>query len=547
MATTKELGRQIGRALRGRITKATSECGHEYPIRPIGALTSKPYAFTSRSWELKSTESIDIFDGVGSNIRIDTRGSEIMRVLPRLNEEINEEWISDKSRFAYDGLKRQRLNTPMVRFPDGDLKGVTWERARAMLKNRLMVLDRENVDGFESVGVLGPYVDVAAALELRQQIYRWFPNGRIIVQEQPRGIPTDFRYGYMMNTPIARLEESDFVLLIGADPRKEAPLLNARIRKAVMYQGARVVSVGCATDLTYQHEHLGNSMKTVKDIAEGNHSICEAMKQAEKPVVMVSNRALQREDGPVLYRMVEAIAKHGGAISREWDGFCVLHQGANTVGLLDIGFDDKYDGLRALDKDKDPWKKTKFLYLMGADDIDGLEDLPKDCLVVYQGHHGDRGASMADIILPGAAYTEKSSTYVNTEGRVQRSKLAFFPPGQARNDAEILRDLMGADEHADKYTNSAGLLEVLAPHLSGRSHLEVADRVLGDESIMPKVSPEELKATKISDVPFQPPIDNFYMTDPITRSSKTMAKCTRVRKVSNFDINLTKIPASVVP
>lgn len=515
------------RIARKALESATVVSGEGYSIRAVGALTSKPYAFKTRSWELKSTESIDIFDGVGSNIRIDTRGSEIMRVLPRLNEHVNEEWISDKSRFSYDGLKRQRLSTPMVRNAEGQLLPVQWDRARAVLKNALISLQINNPGGFECHAVIGPYVDVNSALELRNQFYRWFPTGQIHVQEQARQIPTDFRHSYMLNTSLPMLEEADVALLVGADPRKEAPLLNARLRKATLHRGLAVASVGSPVNLTYPAKQLGNTLKTLSSISDGSHPFAKILEKAERPLIIVSNRALQRVDGGAVFKLVEDVVRNCGAVYDGWDGLCVLHQGANTVGNLDIGFDDKYAGLRALDAGT--WSKTKVLFLMGADDIDNI-DVPDDCFVVYQGHHGDRGAAIANVVLPGAAYTEKDSTYVNTEGRVQASKLAFFPPGLARDDAHVLRDLLGADEDLEKVTRElkSATLDVLAPHLLATNYLQPADRVLGTDSVLSNGNAGFLAS------PLQPPVDNFYMTDPITRSSKTMAKCTRVRNTNNF-------------
>lgn len=497
------------------------------PIQAVGALTSKPYAFKTRSWELRSTESIDIFDGVGSNIRIDTRGSEIMRVLPRLNEHINEEWISDKSRFSYDGLKRQRLNSPMIRDPEGNLIPVQWDRVRTVLRNTLATLQSKYPDGFESHAVIGPYVDVDAAAELRNQFYRWFPTGQIHVQEKARSIPTDFRHTYVHNLAIPELEEVDVALLVGADPRKEAPLLNARLRKAALYNGLRVGLVGSSTNLTYPVDHLGNTVETLMSIADGSHPFSEALSSAQRPAVIVSNRALQRVDGDAVFKLVEDVVRKCDVVKEDWDGLCVLHQGANTVGNLDLGFDDKYAGLRAIDGGS--WSSTRVLYLLGADDIDNI-DVPEDCVVIYQGHHGDRGAAIANIILPGAAYTEKDSSYVNTEGRVQASKLAFFPPGLAQDDARVVRDLIGTEESLQEVADqlSAPPLEVLAPHLLKTNYLQKTDRVLGTSSVLP------FGALEVENTPFQPPVDNFYMTDPITRSSKTMAKCTRVRDLSNF-------------
>eukprot|EP00871_Galdieria_phlegrea_P004181 jgi/Galph1/4764/GphlegSOOS_G3420.1 len=499
---------------------------------PVGALTSKPYAFTARSWELKSTATVDVLDGVGSNIRVDTRGSEVMRILPVLNEHVNEEWISDKTRFSYDGLKRQRLNMPWVRLDYGELVPTTWEKARAVLKNEVLRMEREYFDkgGFEAHAIIGPQVEVEALLEFRKQFLYWFPAGAIHLQERQRGVPpTDFREDYLVNSTLEGLEEADVILLIGTNPRMEAPLLNTRIRKAVLYNQALVASIGCHADLTYPVEHLGLSPYTLRQVAEGKHPFCVQLALAKRPAILVSNRALQREDGDCIYQMAKCIAAHCGSIREDWNGFNVVHTGANTVGALDIGMDSKYRGLRTVDCDKaKPWHRTKFLYLLNADDVDGLEDLPQDCFVVYQGHHGDLGASLANLILPGAAYTEKNGTFVNMEGRVQHTNIAFLPPYQAKEDSEILRDLIFPDLVLD--IPEVGV-DMLAPYLMRSHQVEPVDFVLRKNMKTYKEAPGEA-----SKVPFSPPIENFYMTDPISRSSKTMAKCTRIiQRLDNFN------------
>jgi NADH-quinone oxidoreductase subunit G len=522
----------------GLVAGATSagSAGARYALRAVGALTSKPYAFQTRSWELKSTESLCALDGEGSNIRIDTRGEQIMRILPRVNMVLNEEWINDRSRFSYDGLQRQRLSTPMVRGAGGSLAPVSWDRARSTLHNALLKLEAENPQGYEAHAVLGPAADTEAALALRAQFYRWFPKGQIHVQEQPTGIPIDQRHAYMLNTCIAGIEDADAILLVGTDPRKEAPLLNARIRKSVIHRRVPVASVGCVADLTYPVAHLGSTAATLAALADGSHPFAATLAAAERPAVLVSNRALQRVDGMAVFKLVEDVARtcgaFGGGGGDAWDGLGVLQNSANTVGLLDIGFDDKNKAKTAVVKDG-TWSKTKFLFLLGADDIENL-DLPDDVVMVYQGHHGDRGASRADIVLPGAAYTEKAATYVNTEGRVQRTKLAFFPPGLARDDKDILADLIGADTELQSVVDSrpAPTLELLAPHLLAENERQPADRVFGADSVF--IDDAAAGLASLLPTPFSPPVSNFYMTDPVTRSSKVMGKCTRARSVSNF-------------
>lgn len=511
--------------------------GARYALRAVGALTSKPYAFQTRSWELKSTESLCALDGEGSNIRIDTRGEQIMRVLPRVNMALNEEWISDRSRFSYDGLQRQRLSTPMARGAGegGALAPVSWDTARSVLLNALMKLEAENPAGYEAHAVLGPAVDTQAAVALRAQFYRWFPNGSIHVQEQAQGIPIDQRHAYTLNMGIAGVESADAILLVGADPRKEAPLLNARIRKTVIHRRVPVASVGCVADLTYPVKHLGSTAATLAAIADGSHPYAATLAAAERPAIIVSNRALQRADGPAVFKLVEDVARACGAVGgadESWEGLGVLHNAANTVGLLDIGFDDKNKAETALVKEGS-WAKTKFVFLLGADDIENM-DLPEDAVVVYQGHHGDKGASRADIVLPGAAYTEKAATYVNMEGRAQRTKLAFFPPGLARDDQDILSDLIGAEPELQEAVNSRPTpgINLLAPHLLAENARQTSDRVFGSDSVFPGDAAAGLAG--LLPTPFAPPVSNFYMTDPVTRSSKVMSKCTRVRSTTNF-------------
>ncbi|KAK4536233.1 hypothetical protein CDCA_CDCA07G2258 [Cyanidium caldarium] len=532
-------------------------------VRHWGALTSKPYAFTARPWELKSTESVDVLDGVGSNIRIDTVGSEVKRILPRLNEDVNEEWINDKTRFAYDGLKRQRLTVPMVRVREGGLAGqlmpVDWYKARAVLFHWLARCMRtayasEESGLFEAHAIIGPYVDVESVAAMRRIFYSVLPEGtaHVHVQEHARtgAPPTDWRYAYCANTTLAGLERADVVLLVGTDPRHEAPLLNTRLRKAVLFGNARVGLIGSGVDLTYNREHvvhLGLGPQTLRNVSEGRHPFCVQLAAAERPALIVGQRALQRQDGALVYQCVERLMQHLPRLmpaDGSWNGLNVLHAAANTVGALDLGFDETLRGSRWVDAATTqtpgarPWHRAKLLFLLGADDVDGLEQLPEDCFVVYQGHHGDYGASIADLVLPGAAYTEKNATYVNTEGRVQASEVAYLPPGQAKPDAEILDELLIGLGGSGAVFDPMEDVALLAPHLrstygwqaphvvrdaaSGRVHLGPSAGTLRDGGEMYRT-------------PFGPPVDNFYMTDPITRASSTMAKCTRVIRHTNFD------------
>lgn len=361
-----------------------------------------------------------------------------------------------------------------MRDTSGELVRLGWDKVPDLIRHRVLSFERKYQDtGYEVQAIIGPYVDEEAALSLRNLMHRWFPNSHIHVQEQPTGVSSDFRENYIFNSTLVGIESSDLCLLIGSNPRKEAPLLNTRIRKAVIHNHMTLASVGCAVKLTYPYHHLGTSVKTLEELASGKHPFCEALKSAERPSLIISNKALQRVDGGIVFNLARKIADECGLIKENWDGFNVLHTGANAVGAMDLGFDDKYRGLRTVDSDTDPWSKTRILYLLGADELDNVT-VPDDCFVIYQGHHGDRGASMADLILPGAAYTEKTAIYVNTEGRVQKSKLSFFPPGAAKNDATTIDMLMASAEGGLPPTR--GTLQILAPNLLRTGTIQKADR-----------------------------------------------------------------------
>lgn len=558
-------GRGSGGLLSGALSavacvraSASLACAWRAPRRRFGALTSKPYAFTSRPWELKNTESIDVLDGVGSNIRVDTHGAEVRRVLPRLNEAVNEEWLSDKARFAYDGLKRQRLTVPMVRASgERGLVPIDWYKARAVLANRIASMLRAHGERrFEAHAILGPYVDVEAMAALRRTMYRLFPEGtaHVHVQEHAHTAvpPTDLRYAYTASSTLAGLERADVLLLVGTNPRLEAPLFNTRLRKAVLYGGARIGLVGCYADLTYNRNHVvhvGVGAGALRAVAEGRHPFAAELAAAKRPAVVIGQRALQRNDGDAVHKCVERMVRHVPALmpaDGSWNGLNVLHAAANTVGALDLGFDETLKGNRWVDQHRSggastqPWSRAKVLFLCGADDVDGLEALPRDCFVVYQGHHGDYGASIADLVLPGSAYTEKDGRYVNTEGRVQQGKQAFFAPGQAKPDAEVLDELLIGSGGAAGGFDPEQDIASLAPHLLVRSNGELQPpdviRSASDGCVQLGMSPTAAdEPSALSRVPFGPPVENYYMTEPISRASKTMAKCTRVHRFSNFE------------
>jgi NADH-quinone oxidoreductase subunit G len=473
---------------------------------PVGALTSKPYAFVSRPWELTKTESVDVLDAVGAAIRVDSRQTEVLRILPRLNEDVNEEWLGDKSRYACDALGRQRLDRPYVR-EDGKLREASWNEAFAAIAAKL-----KGLSGDRMAAIAGDLCDAESMLALKQ-LMASLGSANLDCRQDGAKLPADNRAAYVMNTGIAALEQADAVLLVGTNPRWEAPLVNTRLRKAWLQGGARVAVVGPQVDLTYPVEHLGAGPDTLRQIADGSHEFVQVLKDAERPVVIVGMGALARADGAA----VLATAAKLDVVRDGWNGFNVLHTAAARVGGLDLGFvpgagGRDVAGILAGARSGE----IEAVYLLGADEID-MQGLG-DAFVIYQGHHGDAGAHRADVILPGAAYTEKNGIYVNTEGRVQLARQAVQPPGDAREDWTILRALSDALGAGLDYVT---LGDVRAGLVAANP---VFDRV--DEAVAADWRAPDGAGEMGADA-FVSPIDNYYMTDPISRASETMAECTR--------------------
>ncbi|XP_074483775.1 NADH-ubiquinone oxidoreductase 75 kDa subunit, mitochondrial [Sebastes fasciatus] len=493
--------------------------GNVIDICPVGALTSKPYAFTARPWETRKTESIDVLDAVGSNIIVSTRGGEVMRVMPRLNEDVNEEWISDKTRFAYDGLKRQRLTQPMVKDDSGQLTPTTWEDALTRVAGAL-----QSVQGSEVAAIAGGMADAEALVSLKDLLNRLNSENLCTEEVFPMsGAGTDLRSNYLLNSRIAGIEDCDLLLLVGTNPRYEAPLFNARIRKSWLHNELRVAMVGHNVDLSFSYDHLGEETSVLKELADGTHPFCQVLSTAKRPVVIVGSSALQREDGAAILSTVSAIAQNArtsSGVEEGWKVLNVLHRVAGQVAALDLGYKAGVDAIRA--------NPPKVLFLLGADaGCITRADLPKDSLVIYQGHHGDVGAPMADIILPGAAYTEKNATYVNTEGRSQHTRVAVTAPGLAREDWKILRavsELAGVALPYDSLEEVRSRLAEVSPNLVRYDDVEEANYFKQANELAQAVN-QELVAGPL--VPPQLTAKDFYMTDSISRASQTMAKCVK--------------------
>ena len=500
MEITSAIGGALGSELSGNIVD----------LCPVGALTSRPYAFTARSWELRSTETVDALDAVGSSIRVDARGAQIMRVLPRLNEAVNEEWIADKARYACDGLRRQRLDRPYVRGRDGRLAPASWDEALAVVAQRL------GSAGVRFGAIAGDLCDAEAMCALKDLADR-LGSPHIDCRQDGAKLQASPRAGYLFNTTIAGIEEADLCLLVGTDPRWEAPLVNQRLRKRWRAGGMSVASLGPSRDLGYTVLHLGDGPAPLAEIADGRHEYCRSLEGAEKPMVVLGMGALTRDDGAAILALGHVLAKRYNMVREDWNGFNILHTAAARVGGLDLGLVPGDGGLDAAGMAcAAAAGDLEVLYLLGADEIDTAA--LGDTFVVYQGHHGDRGAHRADVVLPGAAYTEKPAIYVNTEGRVQYAQRAVFPPGDARDDWTILRALSGILDRPLPYDDLAALrrrMEVLCPHLGSSDQVVPAPwQAFGVEG-------------PIDPAPFAPPIRNYYMTDPISRASETMAQCTR--------------------
>jgi NADH-quinone oxidoreductase subunit G len=499
-----EISTYIERALGSELS------GNIIDLCPVGALTSKPYAFNARPWELRKTESVDVLDAVGSNIRVDARGASILRVLPRLNEGVNEEWISDKARFAVDGLTRRRLDRPYIR-RGGKLVETEWREALDLVANRLKSTPGERV-----AAIAGDLCDVESMFALKQFLGSLGATSLDCRQDGAR-IDAACRAGYLFNTTIAGIDEADACLLIGTNPRWEAPLVNARLRKRYLAGGFKVAAIGPALDLTFPVEMLGEGGDTLAALGRGDYGWAGRFKD-KKLMLIVGSGALARADGSQVLGAVRALAEDLGLVREGWNGFNVLHRAASRVGGLDLGFLPGAGGCDVAGiLDGCHNGAVEVLYLLGADELDLSDKGP--AFVVYQGHHGDRGAGRADVVLPGAAYTEKDGIYVNTEGRAQLGHRAVFAPGEAREDWTIVRALSGALGKTLPF-NSLGEL---------RRQLRTAHPGLLEADVVTSAAWGAFGAVgPIAATPFVYPISDFYKTDPISRASPTMAECSEL-------------------
>jgi NADH-quinone oxidoreductase subunit G len=520
VAGVEELG-AIGRGEDMEITTYLEQgmmsnlSGNVVDLCPVGALTSKPYAFMARPWELTKTLSIDVMDALGNAIRVDARGREVLRILPRENEAINEEWISDKTRHVWDGLRTQRLDRPYVR-RHGRLEPASWDEAFRVIAEKLMGLD-----GSRFAAIAG---DLAAAEEMfaLKLLAEQLGSPHIDCRQDGAALdPALGRATYLFNSTVAGIDQADAFLLIGTDPRNEAPVLNARILKRVRHAQARlpIGLIGENADLTYGYDYLGAGPETLVKIADGSHPFLKTLEGGERSMLILGQAALARPDGAAVLGLAAKAAMAMGAIkpALQWNGFNVLHTAAARVGGLDLGLVPGKGGLDVEGVlEAASTGKIDVVYLLGADEID-MECLGK-AFVVYQGSHGDAGAHRADVILPGAAYTEKEGIYVNTEGRPQMTARAVFPPGEAREDWKILRALSGVLGQPLPFDS---LQTLRAKMFGAHPHLALLDLVdPADSAAIERVAQKPAKPGKER---FGRAIGDFYLTNAIARASAIMA------------------------
>lgn len=474
---------------------------------PVGALTSKPYAFEARPWELTKTESIDVMDAVGSNIRVDTKGWEVKRILPRINDDINEEWISDKTRYACDGLLKNRLDTPFIKI-NGKLQACSWDDAFKFISVNTKGLSGDNV-----YGVVGDLVDVETMYMFKRFFNDVLSSDNIDFRQTNYFIDPSHKANYLFNTSIARIEEADLVVLVGSNPRLEATILNVRIRKAYLTRKTKVYSIGDVGDLTYPHENVGSSFSAIGEILAKNGKIYNSLKLAKKPIFIIGESGLS-SNGEYVLETIKKILKDNNFLNNNWNGLNVLHQNAASVGAIYLNL------LKSNFLDKLNDDNFKIVYLLGADQI---RINNKNKFIIYQGSHGGLNSKSADVILPGAAYTEKQGLYVNTEGRVQDANKASFPPGNAKEDWKILR----------------ALSDVFKKTIDINSHQILRENLFKEYPIFKEL--DELPKSSIESLTFKnvTPINgnikmadfDFYFSNIIAASSKTMDECKKAKQI----------------
>ena len=479
---------------------------------PVGALTSKPYAFEARPWELKKTESIDVMDAVGSNIRVDTYGWEVKRVLPRLNNEINEEWISDKTRYACDGLLKQRLDVPYIK-KDNKLVKSSWDDAIELVTSKIKSIKPEEIAGH-----VGDMASIETIFSFNSLLEKIGTNNFDFREKKIYIDPTD-KTNYIFNTSIKSIEESDFILLIGTNPKHEATIVNARIRKAFVKNKTPVYSIGNPGDLTYDYNLLGDDVNDIKNIFDGKSEINKKLKNVKKPIFIIGESVLELKNSKYILEKTKNFLIENNFINETWNALNILVQNASTVGAIDMGFYNINKNNNFIFFDKLKSKEFKLLYLVGSDN---LEIKKSDEFIVYQGSHGDKNASIADVILPSAAYTEQNGLFENLEGRIQECRKASYPTNKALEDWKIFNLIYFNHNNSNLFSDFSTIRKLAIqeiPNYSEIDSLPKKNTPVKTNSLIEAVS----EKINIKDI-------DYYFSNSIARSSKTMSDC---RNISN--------------
>jgi len=469
---------------------------------PVGALTSKPYVFEARPWELKKTESIDVMDAIGSNIRVDTYGWEVKRILPRINEDINEEWISDKTRHACDGLSNQRLDTPYIKY-NGKFEKASWSEVFNIIKSKFKNTDKEKI-----CGLTGDLVNMETLYIFKEFFNKTLGSQNIESRDNYSYLNPGKRENYLFNSSINGIEEADFIFLLGTNPRFEATILNARIRKSYLQNKTKIISLNEVGDLTYPYQSLDGNTETVKKIIEGKHEVSDLIKQAKKPMIIMGQSALKSKSSKYIFESIKQFLDENNKLSNDWNALNIISENASTVGAFDLGVYKTTDGDNEVLKDLED-HKFEIVYLLGLDTINFEK---KNEFIIYQGSHGDKGAEIADIILPGAAYTEQNGYFTNLEGKLQKAYKASYPPELAKDDWVIINELAESMNHRKLFNDKDELDSSLINQIN--LHIEKNN---------------SLTSSKVKELIFENElikIDNdYYYSNVIARASKTMSEC----------------------
>ncbi len=484
--------------------------GNVIDLCPVGALTSKPYVFEARPWELKKTETIDVMDAVGSNIRVDTYDWEVKRVLPIINEDINEEWISDKTRYACDGLLNQRLDTPYIKY-NNKFEKASWDEVFKIIKSKIKNTNKDKICGF-----VGDLTNMETSFIFKEFFDRTIETNKYESRSKQNLIDNSVRENYLFNSSINGIEETDLILLIGANPRFEATMVNARIRKAYLNNQTKIISLNDVGDLTYSYDFLDGKTETIKDIIENNNEISKKVIAAKKPMIILGESFFNTKSANYLFYSLKRFLKENNKITSEWNSLNILSSDAATVGNLDLGIINSKDNLI------DDLKENKFelIYLLGQDNLDFNK---KNEFIIYQGSHGDKGAEIADIILPGAAYTEQSAHFTNLEGKIQKAYKASYPPGEAKEDWQIINELAEMMNNRKLFNDKDELESSMFNFLNIKKEKQNFDAI------------EDINQNNFENENLKINFKDYYFSNVIARSSKTMLDCYN----SKFDIKRT--------